>query len=374
MQAIIGPQIVLAFATSQRVAAKRSVKDFKAMGYPTWTLRHAFYANMGGFVLQPRDNTRFPINSRHLQYLIAAGYIDIPTITEKEIWDKSKADGFAKLLTCFQTGWFVVETVGRAIQHLPITPLDFTTLGFVVCTFGMHFQWAEKPLNVQSPTIINIEASTADILISARDAASEPYRWTPLDFIDNQPPSWLTEVQSHLKFGKGSRQRPLSRFSNDRFPDIGVDIDVIVLCLIILIYEALHFAGWNFSFPTRIEEILWRASCVTMVASTIVFLTCGIYQDGHRMGRWKAWYVKLFPSKTHKHGQVDTAEMRRRQAIFIPMWEVVLMAPIVFIYTLACSYIVVEVFVSLRSLPLDAFQSMQWSNWVPHVWMILLAI
>ena len=367
IQAVMGPEFVLAFATGQRVEAKRSVRAFKAMGYSKWTIRHGFYANMGGFVLQPRDSKPFPINSKQLQYLITRGYTDLPTITEKEIWDKSKADGFAKLLTCFQAAWFVIQIIGRAIQHLPVTTLELTTLGFVACTLSMYFQWANKPLDVESPTIINIVASTEEILIDAGSAAREIYSWTPLDFIDNQSPSWLTEVQPHLKFRRGPRQRPLPRFTNDKFPVIGAGFDAIVLFSITMVYAALHFIGWNFSFPTHTEQILWRASCITIVATTLIFLACETYQDGHRLGRWEEWYAKIFPSKPEKTGRVNTAEKTRRQAVFIPMWEVVLMTPMTVIYTLARSYIVIEVFVSLRSLPLGAFDSVQWSNFVPHV-------
>ena len=363
----MAPEFVVAFATGQRVEAKRSVQAFKALGYPKWTIRHAFYANMGGFVLQPRNSTKFPINSKQLQYLITKGYTDFPTMTEKEIWDKSKADGFAKLLTCFQTAWFVIQVIGRAIQHLPVTTLELTTLSFVVCTLSMYFQWANKPLDVESPTIIHIGASTEEILVEAGPAASEPYSWTPLDFIDDQSPSWLTEVQPHLRFRRGPRQRPLPRFTNDRFPVIGAGFDAIVLFSITMVYGGLHFIGWNFSFPTHTEQILWRASCITIVATTLIFLACETYQDGHRLGRWEEWYAKIFQRKAHKTGRVNTEEKVRRQAVFIPMWEVVLMAPMTVIYTLARSYIVVEVFVSLRSLPLGAFDSVSWSDFVPHV-------
>ena len=367
MQTVMGPEFVLAFATGQRVEAKRSVQKFKDLGYPNWTIRHAFYANMGGFVLQPRDSTPFPINSNQLIYLIKEGYTGFPSTTEKEIWDKSKADGFAKLLACFQTAWFVIQVIGRAIQHLPITTLELTTLSFVICTLAMYYQWANKPLDVESPTIINIEATTAEILIKAGPAASAPYSWTPLDFIDNQSPSWLTEVQPHLRFRRGPRQRPLPRFTNDRFPVIGAGFDAVVLFSIITVYGALHFIGWNFSFPSRTEQILWRASCITIVATTHVFLVCETYQDGHRLGRWELWYAKVFQRHSMKTGRVNTAEINRRQAVFIPMWEVILMAPMTAMYTLARSYIVVEVFVSLRSLPLGAFDSVNWSKFVPHV-------
>jgi hypothetical protein len=132
-QTVLGPEFVLAFATGQRAEAQRSIARFRADGYRQWTLKHGFYANMGGFVLQARNSLAFPINGKQLHWLVMHGYIEFPTINEREIWDKSKAAGFAKLVICLQTGWLAIQCICRAIQHLPITTLELTTLSFVIC-------------------------------------------------------------------------------------------------------------------------------------------------------------------------------------------------------------------------------------------------
>ena len=41
---------------------------------------------------------------------------------------------------------------------------------------------------------------------------------------------------------------------------------------------------------------------------------------------------------------------KRREMEFIPVWEIVVMSPVTMMYIVARTYIVVEVFVSLRSL------------------------
>ncbi|MCJ1457067.1 hypothetical protein MMC28_007433 [Mycoblastus sanguinarius] len=367
-QATMAPEFVVGFATGQKVEARRSIEMWRNSGYYGWTMRHGFYANMGGFILQPRDSKPFPINAKQLHYLVIRNYTPFPTTTGKEIWDKSKQDGFQKALTMLQTGWFVLQVLGRAIQHLPVTTLELTTFSFVFCTFASYYQWSHKPLDVESATIIHIEASTADILKEAGSlpGASKPYKQTPLDFIDNQSPSWLTEIQPHLHFRIGPRERPLPRFTNDRFPVIGASNDAILLFIIMLAYCCLHFIAWHFSFPSRVERILWRVACITIVATLFIFLACETYQDGHRLGRWERWYIKMFPKKASNIVRVDTMEKRRREMEFIPFWEVVAMSPVTMIYTLARTYIVVEVFVSLRSLPAGAFDSVQWSNFIPH--------
>ena len=366
IQAIMAPEFIVAFATGQKVEAARSVEMWKRSGFPQWTMRHGFYANMGGFVLQPQDSKPFPINSKQLHWLVTRGYAPFPSTTGKEIWDKSKQDGFQKLLTMVQTGWFVIQVLGRAIQHMPVTTLELTTFTYVFCTFASYYQWSHKPLDVESPTIIKIPKSTAEILIDAGPAASQPYEQTPLDFIDNQSPSWLTEIQPHLHFRMGPRERPLPRFTNDKFPVIGAGPNSVLLFVVILAYCCLHFIAWDFSFPTHVERTLWRVGCITIVATTFIFLACETYQDGHRLGRWQRWYLKMFPDNPAHVARVDTMEKKRREMEFIPIWEVVVMSPVTFVYTLARTYIVVEVFVSLRSLPGGAFDSVQWSLYIPH--------
>ena len=367
IQAIIGPEFIVAFATGQKAEARRSVQMWKDIGRGDWTMRHGFYANMGGFILQPHDSKPFPVNAKQLKYLVTNGYIrKWPLVTEKEVWDKSKQDGFQKTLTLLQTGWFVLQCLGRVIQHLPLSTLELMTFSFVFCTFASYYQWSNKPLDVESPTIIEIDTSTKQILIEAGSNANKVYSNTPLDFIDDQSPSWLTEIQPHLHFRMGPRERPLPRFTNDRLPVIGASPDSILLFFVILAYCCLHFIAWNFSFPTRTESILWRVACITIIGTSFILLACETYQDGHRLGRWDRWYFKLFPKKSGGLQRMNTMEKRRREQVFIPLWEVIIMSPVTMMYTLARLYIVAEVFSSLRSLPPGAYDSVQWSNFIPH--------
>lgn len=365
LQAIVGPELVLAFATGQKVEAQRSVCKFKAAGFKGWTKRHGFYANMGGFHLQPRDWPSFPITANQLFWLVEKKYIELPEMTEKEVWDKSKADGFQKTLTCVQTAWFIVQVVGRAIQRLPITTIELSTLSFVFCNLAMYTQWANKPLDVETPTVLTTNASIEEILDNAEAVAGKPYTLTPLDFIDNHSPSWLTEVQPKLHFRRGPRERPLPRITNDRFPVIGASLDAIILFIFNMVYCAMHFIGWNFDFPTEVERSLWRASSIAIQGSAFVFWMCEIYQDGWRVGRWKRWYKKLFPERA-RIARMNSAEKGEKEIPFIPLWEVIVVTPFAIIYALGRTYIVIEIFLSQRSLPSGAFDTVQWSEFVPH--------
>ncbi|MCJ1429463.1 hypothetical protein MMC29_007377 [Sticta canariensis] len=363
----MAPEFVIGFAAGQKVEAKKSVERFRDCDYMDWTIRHGFYANMGGFHLKTPDlQSSFPINATQLLYLVREKHLDYPAFSGKDVWDKSKADGFQKLFTCIQTGWFLVQCLGRAIQKLPVTTLELSTLCFVFCTLVMYIEWAHKPLDVASPTILTSKTTIADILIAAGDQAAVPYRQTPLDFIDDQSPSWLTEVQPHLRFRRGPPERPLPRFTNDRFPVIAASLDAVFFFIISMTYCSLHFIAWNFKFPTHVELMLWRASSITLVVTALIFWACETYQDGVRLGRWERWHKRLFPDRAEKEWRKRSSNEVKEKAMFIPAWEVAVMTPVTVFYSIARSYIVIEIFLSQRSQPSGVFDTVDWSKYIPH--------
>jgi hypothetical protein len=93
---ILSPDYLFTLALGQRDRAWRSVKLFHEAGYTSWTMTHAFFVNMGGYVLETPGYPRFPIDSDQLLYLISRSYLEYPNIEEEDIKDKSKADGLAR--------------------------------------------------------------------------------------------------------------------------------------------------------------------------------------------------------------------------------------------------------------------------------------
>ena len=83
--------------------------------------------------------------------LLTAGKIEFPTITEEEIEDRSKADGFSKTIALGQTLWFVAQCISRRAQHLDLTLIELLTLSLAVLNGLMYFLWWHKPLDVRCP-------------------------------------------------------------------------------------------------------------------------------------------------------------------------------------------------------------------------------
>ena len=364
IQAFLAPEFVVFLATIQKIEARRSCKEWKEAGHPSWTMHHGFFANMGGFILQPRDSKPFPVNSKQLLYLVRHGYARVPRITQFEISQKSKQDGFQKFLTLLQLSWFVLQCIGRGIQHLPTTTLELATIGLVICTFASYYEWSCKPLDVEHPVVLEIEVDIGQILIEAGECARRPYLRTPLDFIEDQFPLWLTGVEHFTKRKIfGPPERPLPRFTNDRLPTIDGSRDSILLITIVTAYSSLHFIAWNFSFPTQVERLVWRIVCIIMVSTASIFFACEIYNNEQRNGRWQHWKSRFSPSRALP---LDRVLRQPEEAKLIPNWQAVNMLVVTVLYTSARLYIAVECFISLRSLPLRAFDSVAWTNFIPH--------
>ena len=179
----VAPETVLLASGGQWASAKRSVADMRDLGYSydQWTLTHAFYADSGGFLLHCTDYKPFPITAKQIHYLVKNEYMRLPKISKKEIFDKSRADIFTKSVACLQTAWFVISCLARAIQKLPISPIELCTCAIILVTVAVYFFWLHKPLDVETPTTLTLSHSVASILIDAGDAVEKPFWNSPFD-------------------------------------------------------------------------------------------------------------------------------------------------------------------------------------------------
>ncbi|KAF3314268.1 hypothetical protein TWF173_004874 [Orbilia oligospora] len=331
--AVIAPEIVLSIAMGQYASARRSVRRFKKLECEGWTIRHGFFADMGGFLLQPKDSTPFLVNSRQMAYLVEREYIQCPTITEEEIWDRSKADSLSKLITAAQATWLLFQLGGRAALKLPTTTLELSAGAIVLCSFGTFICWLHKPSDAKSGVTIPTRFTTAQILLDAGPIAAQP------------------------------------------FPDIAT-FEKIALFLITTAYASFHLIGWNFTFPSRVETQLWRWSSVVVTGATVFFWVFETIAARQRFGRWDKYLIWLrlkkkpadqtTPTATSQDGEtgsdverapktggvvrqdtilrMDAFEEEMKKAKPIVFWEVAILFPFILLYVVARAYLIVEVF------------------------------
>lgn len=341
--ALLAPELVMLFACGQWASAKRSVADMQQLGQQDWTMIHAFYADSGGFMLQTADYVSFPITAKQLHYLVQRGHLQMPKISKEEIWDKSKADMFAKAVASFQAIWLVAQVVARGIQHLPVTLLELSTVALIMCTGATLFFWFFKPLNVDTPTILVLDATIAEVLVQAGDKAEAPFQDTPLDFIE---PNLYTSSQLPLARCWGVQERPLPRIPNDRDSRLHSFPIIVSLAVPTSAFSLLHLIGWNFEFPTTQERLLWRWTCISM--GTILGTGCFV----------EAASIVFDGYTTTGLTTLNRYKLRWPTSIlfFVPG----------ILYMSARLIVIVEIVISLRLLPAGCFEVVNWSELLPH--------
>lgn len=341
--AILAPELILLFASGQWASAKRSAADMRELGYNDWAIVHAFYADSGGFLLHSQDAASFPVIVKQICYLVQRGYLSVPKITKREIWDKSKADRLAKAIAGSQAIWLMAQVIARSVQGLPVTPLELSTIALITCTGATALLWLQKPLGVETPTNIHLKTSIAHILRLAGDKAKAPYNDTPLEFIE---PRLYASGQFPLHQFWGVQERPLPRIPNDRDPRLHNLGMILIVTIPTATFSLLHLIAWDFDFPTKIELLLWRWTCVSMsiVLGTYCMVeAASIMAEGYTttglttLNRYKLrWPTNLL--------------------FFIPG----------FLYMCARIIVIIEIALSLRRLPAGCFETVQWTQLLPH--------
>ena len=364
--AIVFPELLLFSAFGQNNDARNSVERFKKLGFKTWTLEHGFYANLGGIMLDAPDYQTFPINASQLCYLVENKYVDFSQETtariQKDIHDKDKNNGFTRLITILQVGWFVLQFIGRVAQGLAVTTSELTTIAFVACTLPTFQCWRKKPADVQTAGIFLIPNISLDMILrrAGESNLDRAYRKTPLDFADDPPlivPVYYP-ILWRLGMGKDRGKKFVDHLSNDRITPLKCDREdwsrwmqwsimiEQIFRLWVVAYGAVHLAAWNFFFPTNAERIIWLVS-----SSAIAFLSLGYVVGASTVAQSKLLSWLKVPDETHTSASIHS---------------VILYLGGTSIYILARLLLIAESLAGLRALPATTYNSVIWQNF-PHI-------
>ncbi|GKZ36548.1 hypothetical protein AbraIFM66950_007701 [Aspergillus brasiliensis] len=352
--AILAPDMLVGFSAMQFESAQESVRAMHRLGYKEWTIKHAFYANSGGFVLHSTDYPPFPITAASIHYLVETQHIDCPTITAEEIWDKSKADTFAKCVALVQGVWLVVQSIARAVQGLAVSPLELFTIAFVLSTIMTYYFWMHKPQSVGVPTVIELKSGSVTGLInSAGEIGVEPFRETPLDFLEKPHQRWHRRpTLESLR----PQKSPLQRMPDDKIVFSGFSQRTWLLVSIqAMVHPAVHLLGWNHVFPTSTEQLLWRIMSVFLasglpLSSMLRITLTALGFDGHQSLTW-IWVQPRGQDEKGWRAWVLDVVMSFISACLVP----------------ARLFIIIEAFISLRRLPWSSYETVEWTSFIPHV-------
>ena len=226
-----------------------------------------------------------------------------------------------------------------------------------------YFFWWNKPQDVKTPTVLYCEFSAAKILTESGIPSDAAFTDSPLDFV--QDPSRVLGRRTALKDFDLERQTEpdssnrtrLRRIPNDSVLTTSFPFNVLsALAIPALVHSAVHLLGWNFTYPSRIEQLLWRTSVVVLVSLSVIGIgTIHLLRTFGYQGRYNvAWaWVSYQQEGPHK-------------GIFSNPLD--LFFTLLFIFHIAARlYILLEAIMSLRNLPADVFITVSWTNYFPHV-------
>ena len=128
-----------------------------------------------------------------------------------------------------------------------------------------------------------------------------------------------------------------SKWCGTRF-DNGLVEQLVLTLVLAILFGPVHMLGWNFHFPTPLEQLLWRFSSIACTGLPIV-LPLFICLDEGDWGRMQTFWENL--------GYV-----------------LVLIALVV--YALVRLYMLAEVFAGFRAVPAGVYTSLEWSSLIPH--------
>ena len=115
-------------------------------------------------------------------------------------------------------------------------------------------------------------------------------------------------------------------------------------------YGGLHASAWNGHFPSNIEMWLWRASSTCIAGSGLTWILINML--ARTFEAFKEYWGKVETLRAHWTGLVGLGSLATLCGLA---------------YILARIFLVVEAFISLRKLPAATFDTLQWTQLVPHL-------
>ena len=212
----------------------------------------------------------------------------------------------------------------RAIRQLSISQLEIAVTAFGICAIITYFLLLPKPKSVDVP--ITVKEFKGHIPIHQREFKTLRQRVVQ------------KYIRSLFVLGDGLAGEVEimgSHIPNDAL-NAGRELDVLHVGISLggIIFGAIHIAAWNLSFPTAIEQTLWRTASI--MSTVLLPIMC----------------LPLFVNEYIVRGPF----------MLIKVWEIIVGG----LYVIARAFLLVEIFRTLFYLPEDAYVT-TWASNFPHV-------
>ncbi|OAP65546.1 hypothetical protein AYL99_01518 [Fonsecaea erecta] len=302
---IIAPEYVSIQAINEYVGARIQNREMRDLGLRWWTTKHSFFGNIGGYLLEYQNEGQIIVRFPEIEWLVTEKLLVLPEIAGWEIDGLAREDGFRKAVAVVQLIWFALQCIGRTVEGMESALFEVVTLCFVTCTIVTLIFWWKKPAGVAIRRKISCPS------ISGED------------------------IDRMLERTHGDRFKLIQELQLRQKDNADDHMNQYWIGIVFFLAGAVgvwHLAAWNYSFPSSVERILWRASSITTVILPIIFFFTIIAE-----------------------GKFDS----------LPLWIVV--SFLMCTYIVARTYLVVETIISLRSAPSGIYERVRWSEFIPHV-------
>ena len=240
---------------------------------------------------------------------------ELKLVKESDIEDVAKSNSIEKLLASFQGLWILTQAISRIYQHKALSLLEVTTNAYICCAVGIYAFWWKKPQNCSVPIMITCSDEAIDELSSS---------------------AYEEEKDAWFEFIWAGRAYAFDQMDFNIYSTSTRNCIIGLVAFSLMIFGSVHLASWNSRLPSTIELWMWRGSS----------LYCVIYTG--LLAFWTVW-----DSNPDFRVSIEVLGFLAKHGAFV--------------YVVVRIYMIVEVFISLRALPASAFQSVQWSSFLPHI-------
>ena len=348
---------------------------------------------MGGFALHDADKSFLRVlDEPTLEELAKTGKIEWPTITKKEIQDRNKADIFSKGVVLLQTTWFIIQCVSRFATKLTVTELEVVTLASAVLNGITYWLWWDKPSDVRCAVPVYLKSadqlpnselgskqnSDLESKVSKarrqRDTSTFPstkedgffacrrnsFRhrrnehgliptilytllWAPIKVIFG--PLWVMMGQDSTEIPDDDITRVPTFYSPSLEADkevLGLTPSLWTMVGVIVLFGAIHFIPWGFTFPTATERWLWRVSAILITGGPL---------------------LTMLPIIVHE----SVSELNLIMKIILRFSGTFMAFTLIPAYIVSRIVLLILPLILLDNLPSTAFLELKWSEFFPHI-------